>query len=56
MDIIAEHEMAQSQVKQFNVESNESAPDEMARYLIKLYSTTSDVTPPKPSFTLDHFV
>ena len=36
--------MAQSQVKQFNVESNESAPDEMARYLIKLYSTTSNGT------------
>ena len=36
--------MAQSRVKQFNVESNESAPDEMARYLIKLYSTTSNGT------------
>ena len=39
--IIAEHEMAQCRVKQFSVGSNESAPDEMARYLIKLYSTTS---------------
>ena len=36
--------MAQSRVKQFNVEWNESAPDEMARYLIKLYSTTSNGT------------
>ena len=36
--------MAQSRVKQFSVGSNESAPDEMARFLIKLYSTTSNGT------------
>ena len=43
-DGIAEHEMAQGRVKQFSVGSNESAPDEMARFLIKLYSTTSNGT------------
>ena len=30
--------MAQSRAKQFSLMSNESAPDEMAQYLVKLYS------------------
>ena len=34
--------MAQGRVKQFSVRSNESAPDEMAQYSVKLYSTTSN--------------
>ena len=35
-DGMAEHEMAQGRVKQFSVGSNESAPDEMAQYSVKL--------------------
>ena len=36
--------MAQSRAKQFSVRSNESAPDEMAQYLVKLYSVISNST------------
>ena len=36
--------MAQSRAKQFSVMSNESAPDEMAQYLVKLYSVISNST------------
>ena len=36
--------MAQSRAKQFSVGSNESAPDEMAQYSVKLYSASSNGT------------
>ena len=36
--------MAQSRAKQFSMMSNESAPDEMAQYLVKLYSVISNST------------
>ena len=36
--------MAQSRAKQFSVRSNESAPDEMAQYLVTLYSVISNST------------
>ena len=36
--------MAQSQAKQFSMMSNESAPDVMAQYLVKLYSVISNST------------
>ena len=36
--------MAQSRAKQCSVRSNESAPDGMAQYLVKLYSVISNST------------